>query len=197
MHKNKMIRMFVHDKIYKIAKMNEHSQKAVLANLRRGIGKKPGELPELWGSFLEDIPGDLMSQSGEPSKGEWAMYISITMFALHQQGKSLSSNNMNCSGISIGAAVRKLIPLGEEPQNSSVMKRFNQLITSSSMSEIAYYLRNIVQLLRASDIPLDYETLAEDLYEMQFPESSARVKLRWGQDFYRVKKEESNDKEEN
>ena len=34
--------------------------KAELANLRRGLGKQPGELPELWGSFLEDIPGGLV-----------------------------------------------------------------------------------------------------------------------------------------
>ena len=31
-------------------------QKAMLANLRRGAGKAPGELPALWGVLLEDFP---------------------------------------------------------------------------------------------------------------------------------------------
>ena len=191
-----MIRMFVHDRLYKISVMDEHQQKATLANLRRGIGKIPGELPELWGSFLEDLPEELMSPSGKPSKEEWAIYTAITMYALHQQGKSISTNNMNCADMSVGNAVRILIPPGDDPHNSSIMKRFNKLITASSMSELVYHLRNIIQLLRVSDIPIDYERLAEDLYEMQFVDSSAKIKLRWGQDFYKMKKEESKDTEE-
>ena len=38
------------------------SAEAELANLRRGVGKVPGELPELWGSFLQEMPDELKSR---------------------------------------------------------------------------------------------------------------------------------------
>ena len=35
-------------------------------------------------------------------------------------------------------------------------------------------------------VRLDYVRLAADLYDLQFPEASQRVRLRWGQDYYRT-----------
>ena len=43
---------------------NEHILRADMANLRRGIGKQPGELPELWGLLFRDFPEELMSVTG-------------------------------------------------------------------------------------------------------------------------------------
>lgn len=54
--------------------------KARLANLRRGVGKLPGELPELWGSFLDGMPEELLSRNGEPTYAEWAVYLTLTLF---------------------------------------------------------------------------------------------------------------------
>ena len=31
-------------------------RRARLAELRRGVGHQPGDLPALWGSFLQDLP---------------------------------------------------------------------------------------------------------------------------------------------
>ena len=33
--------------------------KASLANLRRGIGTTPGDIPELWELFLQDLPEEM------------------------------------------------------------------------------------------------------------------------------------------
>ena len=63
--------------------------KASLANLRRGIGTTPGDIPELWELFLQDLPEEMLSRSGVPTHAQWAVYIALTLFALHQQGKDL------------------------------------------------------------------------------------------------------------
>ena len=42
--------------IARLQKMPDHPRKAALAELRRGVGHVPGELPELWGSFLQEMP---------------------------------------------------------------------------------------------------------------------------------------------
>lgn len=40
--------------------------KASLANLRRGIGTTPEDIPELWELFLQDLPEEMLSRSGVP-----------------------------------------------------------------------------------------------------------------------------------
>lgn len=160
----------------------ENSLRGALAQLRRGIGRTPGDLPELWGFFLGDVPEEMLGQT-EPSGAEWAIYTALTLFALHQQGKDPVRDWMNETGMGLGTAIAKLI---QQPEDEArVTRRFQVLATSSSMVELAHHMRSMVQLLRASGIPLDYPALAEDLYWYQNIHAVAYVRLRWGQDFYR------------
>lgn len=179
--------------IRRIQKMPEHPRKAALANLRRGIGRVPGELPELWGGFLQDMPPEFFSRSGEPTAAEWAVYLSLTLFALHQQSQE---KPMCADGVGIGQAVRRLADKQrEDPQESGAFKRFNALITADSMEEVSHHLRGLVQFLRREGLPLDYPQLAFDLFELQFPNSAPRVKLRWGQDYFHQTKETTDEQE--
>lgn len=175
---------------------NEHLLRADMANLRRGIGKKPGELPELWGLLFRDFPEELMSASGEPTWAEWAVSGALTLYALHRQG---ARQDAHAEGQHLGASVRKLAGSNEE-RLKAVQRRFNAFATARSMPECMHHLRGLVQLLRSEDIPLDYVELAGDLYEYQTPNGAARVRLRWGQDFYRYvsnnKEGEDNDNDE-
>ena len=87
--------------------------RGILAQLRRGVGQAPGEMPQLWGFFLDGLPEEWMGNR-EPSRAEWAIYTVLTLFALHQQGQERS---MNQPGISLGAAVRKLADLDRDKKN--------------------------------------------------------------------------------
>ena len=62
----------------------EPQRRAELAELRRGVGRQPGDLPALWGALLADMPEQLQGSNG-PSKAEWAVYTALTLFALHQR----------------------------------------------------------------------------------------------------------------
>ena len=160
--------------------------KAALANLRRGIGLKPGEIPELWGEVFRSMPEEMYSRSGLPTAAEWAIYIALTTFALHQQGQA---DEMNKEQRSLGRAVGMLC--AEPDDEERLLRRFRQVITASDMTELSYYLRGLIQLLKAKGIALDYAQLASDLYEYQFTSSRQRVQLRWGQDFYFQEEKES------
>ena len=60
------------------------------------------------------------------------------------------------------------------------------MVTSESIDEFAHHLRSMVQLLKAEGIGLDYVQLTKDLYWFQIPELRDNLRLRWGQDFYRI-----------
>ena len=90
MEEIKLVREEMYKRVQELIRQkNTSGGRAALAKLRRGIGKKPGEMPELWGVFLNKMSPELFSRTGEPSRAEWAIYISLTMFALHQQGSPL------------------------------------------------------------------------------------------------------------
>lgn len=161
---------------------NQALARSSLARLRRGIGKAPGSLPDLWGLTLDGMPEDLVGTGFQPSRGEWACYLALTLFALHQQGKDTTTAAMHQQGLPLGRSLRRLVRDPDDEER--IKRRFDQVVTADSPQEVAHYLRSLVQLLRADDIPLDYAALAADLYRFQNPDQRDGVRLRWGRDFY-------------
>ena len=99
------IRGYVDGKIQWLWGLPENQRRAELAKLRRGIGHAPGELPDLWGGLLQGMPASFYGTNG-PSHEEWAVYLALTLYALHQQ-----SNDTVCMsqlGCTLGRAVRRL-----------------------------------------------------------------------------------------
>lgn len=174
---------FVSQRIHRLTNAgNESATKASLAKLRRGAGKEPGSLPELFSETLFGMPEALAGTGPEPSRGEWAIHIALTLFALHQQGKDIKTKPMHQTGQRLGSAMRILARKPED--ESRVKRRFDQVLTADSPEELAHHLRGLVQLLKAADIPLDYASLATDLYFMQVQTARDGVRLRWGRDYY-------------
>lgn len=169
----------------------ERPVNAMLAFLRRGVGKSPGDLPELFGFFLQEMPEELSGGKGDggtPTAAEWAIYLALTLYAVHQQSRNPQKDPMHKHEVRFGSAVRDLAKKRKEkPEESGILSRFNALMTAKSMPERANHLRAIVQQLRAHGVALDYGLLAKDLYDFQFPASEARVRLRWGRDYYSQK----------
>lgn len=163
--------------------MSEGQVKASLAILRRGIGKQPGSQPFIWGMLLQDMLKDMMGTGDEPSYAEWAVYVAMTMYALHQQGKDIHTEDMNCEDKqTLGKAIAQLVHKKEDEER--IIHRLNTLITSSDFEEVSYHLRGIIQLLRRDNIKLNYPVLAGELYQFQFSEGNQKVGFRWGRDFY-------------
>jgi CRISPR system Cascade subunit CasB len=186
---------FVKRKInWLVESSNESTVKATLAKLRRGIGKAPGSQPELWDATLNGLPEALLSKTEKPTRGEWAVHTALTLFALHQQGKSLKERCMNREGESLGTAVRKLIEF-DRNNEEAVRRRFYAAVVSDSFERFCWQLRGMIQLLKAKSIPLDYPRLTEDLYWFQLLERQDSIRLKLGQDFYRTSKSDEIDNE--
>lgn len=168
-----MITDAIHDyvagQLSRLWSLPKPQRRARLAELRRGVGHQPGDLPALWGSFLQELPKELWGRETaagecrEPSEAEWAVYLALTLYALHQQGEENVS--MNEKGCTLGRAVRLLAQnsaaAAQDWTESSVLRRFNALATADSMPEVSHYLRGMVQLFRGNEpkLKLDYPRL--------------------------------------
>lgn len=181
---SEQIKSFTASKIHKmLSNPSDSAARASMARLRRGIGSKPGALPEIWGEFLLDMPEELMG-NGEPSRAEWAIYVSLTLFALHQQSSDRKAEPMNRAGVSLGEAANQLVE--NEDDRERIARRFYPVAVSTNMSALSQHLRSLISLLRAKHIPLDYVQLSSDLFYLQNPKTADGIRLRWGQDFCRI-----------
>lgn len=190
------VEAFVRRKLDGLLRLGDGARRAVLANLRRGAGRAPGDLPSLWGTIFDGMPENMAGTGAAPSRAEWAAYISLTLYALHQQGHDPAREPMNAEESGMGGAAAQMVR--DEGDMDRVLRRFNETATSSGMEELEHHLRGLVNMLRAEGIPLDYPRLAGELFDYQSPEKAARVRLGWGRDFYRsAGRNKQEDKEEN
>ena len=111
----------------------ESAFRSTLAHLRRGVGYVPGEMPQLWGFFLDGMPEEWMGDR-DPSRTEWAVYTALTLFALHQQGQDPEKEWMSQSGATLGKSAARLI--GSEEDEGRISRRFYALATAASMEEL-------------------------------------------------------------
>ena len=83
----------------------------------------------------------------------------------------------------IGSALGKL---RKEDDTTSIDRRFNTMITSSTFEELTYHLRHLISLLKVESpvIQVDYSGLANDLYWF-LNNSQENVRLNWARAYYK------------
>ena len=176
---------------------DESGTKAYLAKMRKGVGKVPGADPELWGILFEDLPEELIGRGNTLGRAELALYTAFTLYAIHQQSRSLKDENAHQRGIGFGRAAGEMA--AQDPESlKAVRRRFNAAAVSSDLTELAWHMKGMVQLFRQKEIRLDYVQLAVDFYLYQDLEKIPEIRLKWGRDFYRycnVKAENEEEKE--
>ncbi|MFD7446719.1 type I-E CRISPR-associated protein Cse2/CasB [Streptomyces sp. NPDC059909] len=168
---------------------------AALARLRRGAGKPPHQVPDLWG-LLDTSPlyeaEELKDREADLARAENAFHLALTLWALHQQSRG---ERMHLSGASreLGAAVRQI--KGAEDPGGPVRKRFVRLGSSRTVEELSDRLRELVSLLRRDSIPMDYAVLAQQIYRWQRPAARNAVRGSWGRSYqaYQPKKSATTD----
>ncbi|MFL0503361.1 type I-E CRISPR-associated protein Cse2/CasB [Kocuria rhizophila] len=155
----------------------ESTARATLARLRQAVDEQPGTDPEVWQIVLSVLPQQFIGSRDQPTKGEWAAHLALTLYGVHQQG---NQSPMHVPGISFGNAMGRL--MRERP---SAKSRYDALLTASHFAGRRNYLRTLTGLLSTDGIPVDHGRLAVDLYRLQSAEHKDTVVRVWGRDFYR------------
>ena len=155
---------------------NEARARGDMAALRGAVAKEPGEIPEIWELTQVKVP-DYVGDA--PTWEEMAVHTAMTLYAVHQQSRT---TRMFRPGRGLGYAARELV--GWEEDNDSARKRFNALVTSTTITELRHHLRNFISLLRAHDITLDHAMLADDIARFQHPGGAKKVRLTWARQYH-------------
>lgn len=160
---------------------------AVLAALRRGIGREPGTVPEMWPYYRE------LNDSGKSELRLNAEHLTMALFAVHQQSRTQPVHRPN--GPPVGAAVGALRASGRFSEEA-VDRRFSAFATATSLTEAGVHLRGLItQLREIEDGQLDYTSLFNDLVTWQEPELRGRVRRRWGRHYFAPSSAETTRKE--
>ncbi|RGE19820.1 type I-E CRISPR-associated protein Cse2/CasB [Leucobacter sp. wl10] len=167
--------------------------KATLAQLRRCDPATSEGVLEAWESVFSGAPQELIGHGDSPTRAENALAAALHLYAVHQQSKQ---DPMHVAGTGLGAAIRRLANPGEpDSRERPTMRRYHALSTATEPAEILHHLRGLIRQLRDAGIPLDYATLASDIYFLGSPATRTQVRLTWARDLMRKPKTENDDPE--
>jgi CRISPR system Cascade subunit CasB len=153
---------------------------AVLATLRLGAGREPGDVSGLWRHYRVVVP-DNVAALGTIHPDLAAEHVALTLFAVHQQSQN---TRMHQTGSPLGTSLRALRVSAFKDNPEALDRRVNAAAATDSVKELAVHLRGLVKLLRDQQIPLDYTTLVEDLAGWHYQDARGRARRRWGAQYY-------------
>ena len=144
----------------------EALDRAALATLRRGLGKPPGTVYEMYPYVIPYAP--LHQQEN--------YFLVAALFAMHpQRWPRVEEWNRN-----FGVSWRHLVDLDPNGRESRE-QRFVALLKTSH-DGIDSQLRHAVSLLKAKEVPVDWEQLLRDL--PQWEHDQQHIQRAWSRSFW-------------
>lgn len=147
----------------------------LLPALRRGAGRDPGSVPEMWPHLATFHP------EGHLTRSLRAEHICLVLFGLHQQG---SSTPVHQSGRTLAQALRTVRDSDRFSQEA-LDARFLRAIGADQITETEHHLRGLIGQLRGiQGLGFDYTALFHDLRQLQDESQAPRVRRHWGAAYF-------------
>ena len=165
--------------------------RASLAKLRRLGTMADGGWMLVGDLLFESWPEDTLGQpirGDRPTRELLAVQAALRFYGLHQQSKK---ERMAMDGRAVepgkyngafGWACRR-IDENRDPSNG-VQRRLACIEGAVDFDGALYQIQGLILRLKSEGIPLDYYTLASDLYLLQFDGYRDAVFARWAKDYY-------------
>ncbi|NEG54822.1 type I-E CRISPR-associated protein Cse2/CasB [Bifidobacterium sp. SMA15] len=184
---------FVNGRIFKL--QNEYtrrdggtpSSRAALARLRRDLDGGAPVWMSIGADLFEDWPQTLPSAEEDPAALR-AAKTALELYALHQQsrrsGVAQGAEDAGKNRMTFGRACRLINPDTEHA--NGVKRRLQAVEAAPDFNGVVRNVRSLIMLMRTAGdgaITLDYRSLAQDLYQIQFPEARGEVFMRWSMDY--------------
>ena len=150
--------------------------RGALAALRRGLGRAPGTVPDLYRYVVPWIPAKASRSC------EHAHYLIAALYAYHPQ--STATGNMG----NHFAHARQ--PQGDD---TALERRFSALLTAHP-DDLPSFLRHAISFLKSQDTPINWQQLFLDVQRWDHPERF--VQRQWARGFWGRCSQENTKKED-
>ncbi len=139
--------------------------RAALACLRRGLGRPPGTVADMFPYVARWVPPDASRAFEE------VHYLLAALFAAHP-----SAGGTGNMGDHFRRVVRE-----DEAGATAVERRFTALLAAHP-DDLDFYLRQAVSFLRSKEVPVNWHQLYADVRRWGDPER--RVQRQWARSFW-------------
>ncbi len=133
------------------------------ARLKRNAGRTLGEARDVQRVFFQTVPYEVHERQHED------YFLVATLYPLAEP---------RAGGASLGATLRRV---RQSRESASLDRRFQALI-DSDREQLPFRLRQAVRLAAASEQPVDWAQLLDDLLAWEHPERY--IQLRWARDYF-------------
>ncbi len=139
--------------------------RAALARLRRGLGRQPGTVADMFPYVAPWVPPDA------PRPLEDAYYLVAALFASHPDAGGSGS---------MGDHFRRVVV--DDPASADAVERRFTALLAAHPDDLAFYLRQAVSFLRSRGVPVDWHQLFADMCRWAHPHRP--VQRRWARAFW-------------
>lgn len=153
-----------------LAELVRRHDAAALAALRRGLGKPPGSVPEMYPYVYAWVGDARLSRTVEQD-----LFTVASLFAFWHQGRTWPELAGSC----LGDAMRRM---GYTQQNMDAAERRFRILLDADRSELPERLRHSLSLLRAHDVPIDWAELLQDMRNWEADDHW--VQRKWARAFW-------------
>ncbi len=150
-----------------LERLREKDDRAALAKLRRGLGKRMGT-PEMYPYVVPFLSEDRRDQE--------RLFLIASLFAMHPEAGP--------RGRSMGGVFRAIQQQGG---SESIEKRFVSLLSTDS-EDLGKSLRHAVSLAKSKGGAIDYHRLLNDL--RYWDHRDRFVQLQWARDYWSYEKQD-------
>ena len=131
--------------------------RGAIANLRRGLRKSPGTIPQMDRHVLKFLPEDIGERQEEP------YYLVASLFALWHQGRDSTESAAG----NLGRSLRVLVEQEGDPNRrdnieKGIEKRLVALL-NCHRDDLPEHLRQIISLLKSNEVSVDWAQLLSDI----------------------------------
>ncbi|MBU1168599.1 MAG: type I-E CRISPR-associated protein Cse2/CasB [Proteobacteria bacterium] len=155
-----------HPLVEYLEKIRDRDDRATMAKLRRGLGKRMGT-PDMYPYVVNFLPKSLWMQEH--------CFLVAALFALHPERAPLGRN--------MGAVFKVIQRL--DPTDS-IEKRFIRLLNADS-DDMGYHLKQAVSLAKSKGVTIDYHRLIADLTNWNHEDRF--VQLAWAKEYWKEQQE--------
>jgi CRISPR system Cascade subunit CasB len=159
--------------VNELEKLVRAENRAALAALRRGLGKAPGTIPEMYPYVVPYAP----------ERGDDPYYLVAALFAWHPNSWHDVERRSN-----LGASMARV---AQTSGSESIERRFVAMLNAPG-EDLPEHLRHAVGLCRAHEVPVNWLQLLHDLQRWEAPGQEHRqVQRRWAGSFWGAKPPEA------